>query len=59
MKSYLDTPRLLLRPFEISDALSLFDMDKNPNVHTYLWQKPILDIKEVYSYIEMVQKQYV
>jgi RimJ/RimL family protein N-acetyltransferase len=34
-------------------------MDKNPNVHTYLWQKPILDINEVYSYIEMVQKQYV
>jgi RimJ/RimL family protein N-acetyltransferase len=59
MNLQLETPRLLLRPFEISDALSLFDMDKNPNVHTYLWQKPILDINEVYSYIEMVQKQYV
>jgi RimJ/RimL family protein N-acetyltransferase len=59
MNLQLETPRLLLRPFELSDAQSLFEMDKNPNVHTYLWQKPILDIKEVYSYIEMVQKQYV
>jgi RimJ/RimL family protein N-acetyltransferase len=59
MNLQLETPRLLLRPFQLSDAEELFEMDKNPNVHTYLWQKPILDIKEVYSYIEMVQKQYV
>lgn len=59
MNLQLETPRLLLRQFELSDAQALFEMDKNPNVHTYLWQKPILDINEVYSYIEMVQKQYV
>jgi ribosomal-protein-alanine N-acetyltransferase len=58
MNLILETERLLLRPFELSDAESLFDMDKNPNVHTYLWQKPITDIKEVYEYIEMVRQQY-
>lgn len=54
----LETERLILRPFEIGDAEALFEMDKNPEVHTYLWQKPIQNIEEVYSSIEMVQKQY-
>ncbi len=58
MNLQLETDRLLLRPFEKSDAEALFDMDKNPEVHNYLWQKPLTDIQEVYDYIEMVQKQY-
>lgn len=58
MNLILETPRLILRPFEKSDAEELFEMDKNPNVHQYLWQKPVLSIEEVYTYIEMVQKQY-
>jgi [ribosomal protein S5]-alanine N-acetyltransferase len=58
MNLILETPRLILRPFEKSDAKELFEMDKNPNVHTYLWQKPVENIEEVYAYIEMVQKQY-
>ncbi len=59
MNLTLETERLILRPFEISDAQALFDMDKNPDVHKYLWQKPITNITEVHAYIEMVQKQYV
>lgn len=59
MNLILETERLLLRPFEKSDAEALFEMDKNPNVHQYLWQKPVETIDEVYAYIEMVQKQYV
>jgi ribosomal-protein-alanine N-acetyltransferase len=58
MNLILETDRLLLRPFEISDAEELFDMDKNPSVHDYLWQKPVQHIDEVYTYIKMVQKQY-
>ena len=58
MNLILETDRLLLRPFEKSDAAELFDMDKNPNVHKYLWLKPVESIDEVYAYIEMVQKQY-
>lgn len=58
MNLILETERLLLRPFEISDADQLFEMDKNPNVHQYLWQKPVENIDEVYTYIKMVQKQY-
>ena len=59
MDLIIETERIILRPFEIPDAEALFDMDKNPEVHNYLWQKPCSDIKEVYDYIEMVQKQYV
>ena len=59
MNLILETERLILRPFVTSDAEALFDMDKNPEVHNYLWQKPLTDIQEVYDYIEMVQNQYV
>ncbi|WP_428225228.1 GNAT family N-acetyltransferase [Flavobacterium sp.] len=58
MKLQLETPRLLLRPFELKDAEELFELDKNPNVHKYLWQTPVTDINEIYKVIEMVQKQY-
>jgi len=59
MNLIIETPRLILRPFEKSDAEALFDMDNNPNVHKYLWQKPVTSIDDVYAYIEIVQKQYV
>ena len=59
MDLIIETERLILRPFEFSDAEALYDMDKNQIVHKYLWQKPITDIKEVHEYIEMVQKQYI
>ena len=58
MNLIIETDRLLLRPFELSDAEALFDMDKNPEVHNYLWQKPVTKIDEVYEYIEMVRQQY-
>ena len=54
----LESQRLIYRPFELSDAQALFEMDSNPNVHKYLWQKPTLDIDESIQIIEMLQKQY-
>jgi [ribosomal protein S5]-alanine N-acetyltransferase len=58
MDLILETERLILRPFELSDAEAFFKMDNNPEVHNYLWQKPIKNIKQVIDYIKMVQKQY-
>lgn len=58
MDLIIETERLILRPLEIADAEALFAMDKNPNVHKYLWQKPTQDLSESIKIIEMVQKQY-
>ena len=58
MNIILETERLLIRPFEISDASEMFAMDNNPNVHKYLWQKPTLLIDESIQIIEYLQKQY-
>ena len=54
----LETKRLILRPLELSDAESLFELNKNPNVHKYLWQKPEKVIDESIKVIEYVQRQY-
>jgi len=58
MNLILETDRLLMREMRHEDAEALFDMDSNPNVHTYLWQKPYTNIDDIHAYIDMVRKQY-
>ena len=58
MNLILETPRLLIRPFELSDAEDMFEMDKNPEVHKYLWQTPTKTIDETIKIIAYIQKQY-
>jgi RimJ/RimL family protein N-acetyltransferase len=58
MNIQLETERLLLRPSEITDATAMFAMDKNPNVHKYLWQNPTQTMEETIKIIKMVQQQY-
>ena len=58
MNLILETERLLIREMRHEDAEALFDMDSNPNVHTYLWKKPFTKIEEIHSYIEMVRNEY-
>jgi RimJ/RimL family protein N-acetyltransferase len=58
MNLILETERLILREMLPSDAEALFVMDSNPNVHQYLWNKPLTSIDEVYQYIEKVRNQY-
>ena len=58
MNLVLKTERLLLRPFEFSDAEELFVMDSNPNVHLYLGNNPLTSVDQCYAYIESVRNQY-
>ncbi|MEN9336747.1 MAG: hypothetical protein RLZZ500_1734 [Bacteroidota bacterium] len=58
MIQYLETDRLYMRPFKSTDAASLFAMDSNPNVHTYLWQQPVQHIEECYKIISALEAQY-
>ena len=59
MNLILETDRLILREMLASDAEALFEMDSNPKVHQYLWNKPLTNISEVHSYIESVRNQYI
>jgi [ribosomal protein S5]-alanine N-acetyltransferase len=59
MDLVFETERLLLRPLELLDAEALFELNKNPNVHKFLWQKPEVVIDESIKVIEYVQRQYV
>ncbi len=58
MDLILETNRLILRPLELSDAQVMFEMNKNPEVHKYLWQTPEKTIEESIEVIEYVQRQY-
>jgi [ribosomal protein S5]-alanine N-acetyltransferase len=58
MDLIIETKRLILREFLHYDAETLFEMDKNPEVHKYLWNKPLTDIEEVHDYIKLVRQQY-
>ncbi len=59
MNLILETDRLILREFQLSDAEAFFAMDSNPNVHKYLWNKPVQKIEETLEIIASVKKQYI
>ena len=58
MNLIIETERLILRPFELSDAEDMFAMDSNPIVHKYLWQTPSKEIAETIKVIEYLKNQY-
>ena len=59
MNLILETDRLILRELKSSDAEAFFAMDHNPNVHQYLWNKPVQKIEETIEVITFVRQQYV
>jgi len=59
MNLTLETNRLILRELKLSDAEAFFAMDSNPNVHSYLWNKPVQKMEETIEVIAFVRKQYV
>jgi [ribosomal protein S5]-alanine N-acetyltransferase len=59
MDLILETERLLMREMRHEDAEALLEMDSNPNVHKYLWQKPFTTIEEIHNYIDLVRNQYI
>lgn len=58
MKKPIETERLLLREVVFSDVDGMFELDSNPNVHTYLGNKPVTTIEQSREYIEFLQQQY-
>ncbi|MGJ8760073.1 GNAT family N-acetyltransferase [Polaribacter sp. HaHaR_3_91] len=58
MKFHLETERLLLREFRITDVDGMFELDSNPKVHQYLGKKTIKTKEEAKKMIEFILKQY-
>ena len=52
MKTILETARLLLRQFEISDADNFYELNLNPNVIKYTGNSAFKDIDEAKEFLE-------
>lgn len=53
----IETPRLLLRPLELSDLEGMWELDSNPKVHRYLGNNPVTEKSFLEKVILGVQKQ--
>ena len=54
----LETERLLLRPFEMTDDKDMFILDSNPLVHKYLGENPSKTLEQSQQMIEKIRNQY-
>ena len=59
MKIFIETERLVLREILPTDENGLFELDSNPNVHTYLGNNPVDNIEQIREVIAMIRKQYI
>jgi len=58
MKIKIETKRLILRPITEADAEDFFELDSNPEVHTFLGNNPIKTLKESKAMIANILQQY-
>ncbi len=58
MNLIIETERLLMREFLPTDADAFLEMEKNPEVHKYLENKPITNIEEIQNAIRVIRQQY-
>lgn len=59
MKIYVETERIILREIVLDDASAMFEMDADPEVHTYLGKSPIRTIDQAINNIKYIRQQYV
>lgn len=57
-KIMVETDRIILREITINDAPAMFEMDADPQVHTYLGKSPIQTIGQAISQIQFIRQQY-
>lgn len=58
MKTSLETPRLLLRPLQETDAAGMFALDSNPEVHRFLGNRPVKTMDQSRKWIANIRQQY-
>ena len=54
----IETERLIIREFELSDAEGLFELDSNPDVLKFIGIDIVKEIQESEDLITVLQKQY-
>lgn len=54
----IETERLIIREFELSDAEGLFELDSNPDVLKFIGIDSVKEIQESEDLIRVLQKQY-
>lgn len=55
----IETERFILRELEISDAPGMFALDSDSDVHKYLGNNPVTELKQSIAAIEIVRNQYI
>ena len=58
MNIHVETDRFILRDIEETDVQGIFDLDSDPEVHTYLGTLPITTLDEAHEIINYIRKQY-
>lgn len=58
MTTFAETPRLLLRELQATDAPCMFELDTDPEVHRYLGNRPVQTLAESQGTIAFVRRQY-
>lgn len=58
MKIHIETERLILRDLTELDLQGIFELDSDPEVHSYLGNKPIKTLKEAKEIIDFIILQY-
>lgn len=58
MTKSIETERLYFRELEPTDDAGMFELDSNPEVHTYLGKNPIKTIEESRIAISSIMEQY-
>lgn len=58
MTKSIETERLYFRELEPTDDAGMFELDSNPEVHTYLGKNPVKTIEESRAAISSIMEQY-
>lgn len=56
---FAETDRIFLREITLDDAAAMFEMDADPEVHTYLGKSPIQMMDQAVHQIQYIRQQYI
>ena len=59
MKIFAETNRLILREILTTDVDGMFELDSDPEVHTYLGNTPVSNKDQIIDTINFIRQQYI